>query len=92
MSISDNTIDYETILPAMLQDAPEYVKELVARTGQLLHYYFKNGCTKPKTAWKITVEKNPELRYFIEVNMEYQQIYGGVDYMLFDRLFSTRCY
>ena len=86
-NIADKAMDYQTSLPPALINASEYVKEVVARTGQLFRYYFANRCSKPETAWKITLEQTPELKYFIEVCGENQQIYGEDEYMLFDKIF-----
>ena len=70
-------MNFTLFLPDSLNGAPRYIKELVVRTGQLIRYYFTNGCTKPKTALKITMEQTPELKYFIEVCKVNQQIFGG---------------
>ena len=80
-------ISEKNMLPSIPIGAPEDVQELVMRTGQLFHYYLGNGCAKPKTAGKISVETKPELAYFIEVCRESQQIFGGDEYMLFDKIF-----
>ena len=85
--ISGKAIDFQNVIPASLQNASEYLQELEARTGQLFRYYLENGCTKSKANLKISIELVPELKYFIEVCRENQQIFGGDDYVLFDRLF-----
>ena len=86
-NITDKAINNPKFLPGSLENAPGYVKELVVRSGQLLRYYFANGCTKPETTLKITIEQTPELKYFVEACKMHQQIYGGDDYVLFDRIF-----
>ena len=75
-----------TNIPNSLANAPDYVKELVQRTGELLHNYFQRNCTKPRTTKKIYVEQIPELKYFIKACGEKQQVYG-TGYQMFDMIF-----
>ena len=76
-----------TALPTFLCNAPEYMKELVQRTGRLLNSYFPEECAQRMTSKRISVEQTPELKYFIKVNKnEKQQIYGS-GYQMFDRIF-----
>ena len=75
-----------TNIPESLQNATEYLKDLVQRTGKLLHNFFQRNCTKPKTTRKLYVEQIPELKYFIEACGAKQQVYGTGN-QIFDAIF-----
>ena len=73
-------------LPESLQNASDYIKELVQRTGRLINIYFQEECAQERTNGKLIIEKSPELKYFIKVGKKKQLIFGG-DYKIFDKLF-----
>ena len=83
--ILEKAIDF-TNIPFSLENATDYVKELVQRTGKLLHNFLQRNCTEPRTTKKIYVEQIPELKYFIEASDEMQQVYG-TGYQMFDMIF-----
>ena len=73
-------------LPESLQNASDYIKELVQRTGRLMNIFFQETCAQKNTTRKFLIEESPELKYFIQVGTKKQLVFGG-NYQIFSNLF-----
>ena len=73
-------------LPESLQNASDYIKELVQRTGRLMNIFFQEKCAQKNTTRKFLIEESPGLKYFIQVGKKKQLVFGG-NYQIFSNLF-----